>query len=504
MINLFRKYNFILITLCISVLFVVGWSLNKGLVFSDEAFFLLHLDKSVKTIELSKWHWFARLLFNINDIVFNRIVIFALLITSNFILAKSLHSYFKSFPFLPIISILLIGQFSTITPVCLTSSYLTFNEVAFNILTALFFLFWNNKSPVYLVFIGILLAFLFLNIPTTVFVLIPFLGVTYFFENKSMIKLIKRVLLIFIGSLIAFIFYFIYFESVTIYIKGLNEAITYLNNDPKHNSFGLFKWHVKLIIYFLPFFIHLFLLHFGYNKIISNYFYLSLLSIWLIGSVYFAVTNGNYNFTLTSVYLILIHILYKLEIPNKIPLFFLMSIPYFASLGSDVNFMYRSAYYAGFIFFVGYYLFKINNNLFYKSIIISLFSVIIINFFTYPFRKNWGGYKLIDQKVSYNFNGFNLLIDSNRYDLLMTLYPIIKGRDVIIGHQSLYGYALLSGSNIKYLNFRFSLYSFNENLKRSNKPLFLKLKNKAINVDFKYLDPQNIIYTNEYLVIYQL
>lgn len=435
------------------VLILLFWSLNKGMLFSDEAYYLFHLKQPSFTAGYTKWHLYAEPFFQYDTIVKNRFIVVFILILTNIFLAKSIAYFFKNKLFLNYLLILIFAQFATTSPVGYSPSYLIFNQVLCSLAVGAFLICTKNNAYYVKIILGIIFGIMMFNIPTSIGIFLPMLLFDYF-RHKQFIKTIHLILFVVLGMLVWLGIYFATIEEFSLFKLNLLEAINVIANDDKHNMGGLLKWHLKIVVYFSPVFLHFFLKYFDFKNIYSNIFYKIYFYIVLMYVIYIAVSNGNYNFIMTPLYLLIIDKALELKLKKEIGfLFFLMLLPYFCALGTDVNLIYRSASYASFMFIALYIAYQ-NCDQKGLSRFKFIYLIVLINFISYPFRECWEGYKLIEQKIPYAFGGETLYLDQKRYDQLISVKEVIKNKTVFITDHRLYGYALLADAKLDNLIFR--------------------------------------------------
>ncbi len=214
---------------------IVFWSLNKGMLFSDEAYYLYHLKQPLDAIGYSKWYVFSQSFFQYDTIFSNRLIVVSLMIMSNLFLAKSIEVFFANRSFLIYFLILLFAQFATTSPVGYSPSYLTFNQILCSIAVGLFLIHIKNKEFYIRVILGLVFGIMMFNIPTSIGLFLPMLIFDYFTHNKikSSINLILYVVL---GMLIWIGLYFTTIEDFSLFKVNLLESINIIANDDKHNN----------------------------------------------------------------------------------------------------------------------------------------------------------------------------------------------------------------------------------------------------------------------------
>lgn len=486
--KLFNEKGLLLLG-ALMTLVILFWSLNKGMLFSDEAYYLFHLKQPQSAIGYSKWYLFAQPFFQYDTIVLNRIIIVLIMIITNLFLAKSIQYFFSNKLFLIYFLILIFAQFATTSPVGYSPSYLTFNQILCSLAVAFFLVYSKNKGIYIKVLLGFVFGIMMFNIPTSIGLFLPML-VFDFFTHKKISSSINLILYVVLGMLLWIGLYFTTIEQYSLFKINLLESINVIANDDKHNMGGLLKWHLKILVYFMPVLVHLFLKYFDFKNIFNSLFYKIYFYLILSYTIYFAITNGNYNFIMTPLYLLIIDKIFDLKSKKEITfLFFLMILPYFCTLGTDVNLIYRSASYSSFLFIALYLTYQNSNQLSLNGFKV-LYLIVLINFTSYPFRECWEGYKLVEQNIPYVFGKETLYLDQKRYDQLMSVSKEIKNKKVFITDHRLYGYALLSNAKLDNLIFRKDQDLYNTFINLNPKGLILNNKNSKIELTQK----ENVIY----------
>jgi hypothetical protein len=441
---------FISALILITVLGQVMWFMDKGLMFSDEAFFILQTIPNIEKLGISYWHILYSP-FILSNYLYTKYLLVFLTVASAFIMGKAVASYLK----LPISSYLIalwcvIVQFILYSPSTITPNYSSINIIIINCLVANLSLFLIYRKNIYLLLVGFFYASLFFVYITSTVIIVPLI---IFLALKNRQEIWKQFFWIALGGIVLFVVYFTNFQSPQEFISGILKAIESLKYDKTHNSSGLLNWHLKLLKkVFLPILFSLIFL--------TNFtrFYWFKIAIWLISGlmvsymVYHGVTNKYVLFPTTSFYflalLIVIHSL-KGKFSNRFCFaIFLLLVPYCASLGTDVNFFYKSTFYLPFILLACLYMALELKSILSKLLIIGFLGITVIStitFFSYPYRYTWDGtYKPIEQNKEYVFRDSKFYFDSEKIRKLNEAKPYIEGEKyILVSSPRLWGYVLI-------------------------------------------------------------
>ncbi len=482
--------------LLVAVLTVVVWSLDKGMIFSDEAYFVFRTMPGIEKLGDSYWNIIYSP-FILDNYVHTKYLLIFLTISTAYLMGYSAAAYLK-FSISPgLIGIwCVITQFAFFSPTGITPNHSSINLLIFNLVIASLSFYLLYKKNIFLFILGFFLSCLtFVFITSNIFI-VPLL-IFLFLLDKN--KFWKNTLFIVLGGLTLYSIYFIFLQSPQEFYSGILKAIDSFNYEKAYSPSGSLIWH-KILIWqsIIPLIlIGIASLKYSRNPWIYYPMWISII-IYLIYLIFNAVTHKYSLFPLNSIYflsgLIIIYAL-KYKICTKTYFAILLIIlPYCASFGTDVQFYYKSIFYFPFILVGSLFLgssvkSKLGDNLLIGFLLITI--VASLTFFTYPFRPAWaGGYKLIDQNREYEFKGTKLFFDSQRYENLNEAKPYLQGeQNVLVSHPDLWGYVLILDAKPLFYYFEFNDYT----LKYIEENQIPK-KNLLLLEDKKYPFPEEMIH----------
>lgn len=460
----YKWFYWVIIMLVFTVLGVVIWSLNKGILFSDDAFYLFHNNPDNYIISVTNWHKVYKP-FLLDNFIWDRYFITSLLAISAFFLGITASKYFQfSFPGW-LIGLMCAGaQFILYAPVGFTPNYITINSVIFIALIIFFILHLQYNKRIYLYFSGFLFGVLPFVMITNSLYFLPLVLVLYMTGRD---RFFQSLLIFSLGILSFFLLYFTIIERPQIFIEKFKEALDFMRFDEGHGIVGIINWHKGIIYHFLGGLLLLlyFLLTYGHqmNKYLKKGF-ITILILYAGYILYISLFNSYYIFYTTSFYLLSIWILSKIKISKVDPKIYLTLLflitPYFAALGTDVNFFVRSAFYFPFLLLSIFALIYITG--YYKIIKVLgiLLFIVFINFMSLPFRGTWEGYKLVEQNKKFTTtSGTEIFLDQSRHDQLEELKPFLKNQEnIIVSHYKLWGYVYLLDATPPFIYYRTNSY----------------------------------------------
>jgi hypothetical protein len=466
--------------------------LNKGLLFHDEAFYLLHL-RDVEVFSTSYWYLLARSIYP-QDIIGIRWMTVSLLIISHLVFVTGMAVYLRNFmvirvkQFTLLLALSLLGQFVLWMPVQFVPSYWTFNYMS--ILCALGFMMIsyslkNDKVNYAFSFLsGLLIGFIpfimITNIPLILLMLITsFLHV----KDKTRRHIYYYFLSFFIGIFATFVLYFTLIQSLNDFIVNFKESLKHLNYDKSHGIFPMIKWIIKsmqylsveiLLLSIAIIFSDLFInkaSNFTLKIVVDMIIFLAIIFMMLDG---FLLSSETGIFS-PSLFLVLFFVLLYKNVHNKIIdlkvltlfLTFLL-MPFIASLGTNVHFELRGVAYISVIFVSIYVLIVFLKDIKYKIVFTIFLFVVTVVFMRLPFISGWTFQKQIEQTHPVKSLGINqnILLDTERFNNLEKLKEIVPQNSyVLVSHRSFWGYVYLLDLKIPYLYFDFSENLFFEQFK---------------------------------------
>lgn len=452
--------------LLFSVLTVVVWSLNKGMIFSDEAYFVLRTIPGIEKLGETYWNILYSP-FILDNYLHTKYLLVFLTISTAYMMGYSAASYLK-FSISPVLIGIwcVITQFAFFSPTGITPNHTSINLIILNLVIVSLSFYLLYKKNIFLYLLGLFFGSLtFVFITSNIFI-IPLLLFLFLF-NKS--EFWKNTLFIILGGLTLYIIYFIFLQSPQEFYAGILKAIDSFNYEKAYSPSGLLIWHKRLIWESLIPLIIIGIAALKYSRYpFIRYPMWILIILYLAYLIFKGVTHQYTLFPLNSIYF-LSGLIIVYSVKNKVCVksyfaILLIILPYFASFGTDVHFFYKSIFYFPFILVGSLYLAssmksQLGDNLLIGFLVITI--VALISFFTYPLRPAWaGGYKLIDQNREYEFKGSNLFFDSQRFESLNEAKPYLQGeQNVLVSHPDLWGYVLILDAKPLYYHFKFNDYT---------------------------------------------
>lgn len=489
--NIFYKQKDILLILfSVSILFVVLWSSNKGFVFSDAAYYNFHFKDHLETINTSNWHFIWRL-FNTSNLIIDQIIITLLNGITSFFLGFTFSKVFNfSKPY--IIGLLAFcAQFCLGAPIGLSPCYVTLNAVNFNLISIFFLRYYAYRSKKDFFLAGFFAALIpFIMITNILF--LPYL----LFAMISLKILDRNIVFMCSGFILGLCSYFFFAQSPSEFIHGFYKAMAYIKYDKSHGSGDMFYWVINIFIelkwIFTLIMVDLIQSKYFKNKYLS-FLTLSLLVILIIACLNYSLRNPFNLFYTEIFYVIFIWFFYKsIKSLHKTDILFtitFVSIPFFAAIGTDVSFFIRATFYYPYILLPLVYITYKNQNILWKSTLYVLFLITSVNFFTYPFRNSWAGYKIVDQKLAFKVADFgpDLYLDAHHINRINEVKSFIQRKENVIPSSIAdWGLILFNKANPPMVLFRINPYIL-ENIKSKELDEIILLENKKEEFDLKNL-----------------
>lgn len=497
----YKKQIFIIgylipIIYAIITLLLKFWQTNKGLIMSDEAWYLFLLKDQPRSIGTNFYTYFQNI-FQGNIYAIRITAIFLNLLGST-VYSLGLYLFFKNRLRLSIKEFYLIWSFASLalfggiflTWIC----YFTLNQLVLFLSTGLILIGIQSKNrwisgTVFLLsglFLGTLFFIMISNIPIILLTLIW----VYFMSHSRW----GNISLISFGVILSVILFFLFFDHFSQYYDEITSNITdAVAGSGKHSLTGLLDWIKKTLIYlafniltgaiFLYVFI-VFLLNkdprFNSSKVKM------ILSIILASSFFIGMRSTfisePYGFPSTTPFLVSYGCLLLFQLidtqsaqyKENILFIFVFSIPVFLSLGTDVRFKFRAILYIPFLIPVIYLLILHRKQFVYRFyfVFLILISAYFINHVRLYFTDNHFNMNYSKQVNSLSSIHINqkIRLDQEKFDILQQIKKEIHpGDNIAIDDYSLWGYAYL-------LDTRPVSYDF-----WANEDLFMKqLKKKPI------------------------
>jgi hypothetical protein len=469
----FRYSTFLFVVYAITVVPIVLWSLNKGLIFSDESWYLLLLNNHLPNIGYSEWPSYAKAFYP-SDLLSIRYITFSLYIISGIFMSYGVSRFFRiSFPQVSVLSLSTLFIFWS--PVQFVPNYITFNTFIFYFGIGCFLLMINSDSIKLLYKWGILCGFLFGNLFFIMITNTPYIAIliiSLLILRKKHISIFHYWLSLFIGIFFTFIFFFTIIKPFKQYIIDLKAVFSYLPliEGYGYGIKGLISWLFNAFLYFnKEVFIQALLLFFIFLNIIRSKktkFLTILLCTCYIGYYLIKILQSDsLNITSpTPIYIFLVFILIlmmeKKEWQKMMFCIVFLLLPLFASLGTDVKFSTRSALYLTPLILLIFVLI-INNDinkfilLFHGILLLVLIRFSII-FVLYP---GWQGYTIKSQNVNLSTIGINqnIKLELKRIEEVSELKKIIPSNSLaLINSANYWGYIYLLNLKVPYYYFRFN------------------------------------------------
>lgn len=440
----------------VSVLVLRFFFLDRGLIFSDEGWYLCLLRDLPTDDGSTKFHLLFKNIFN-NNIYAIRVACYLLMLVSSIVFAAGLYNYLnkklsKKTNFIYCLGVIYMGQMSVIA--CPSFNYITLNISIAELSIGLLLLFLSNQKIIYSLLSGFFIGFLFPVMITNVIV-IPIMIIVLFCLSE---KRWKSVLLFLGGILLFFIFYCVVIEKPNEYISSIiGQTQTTINNGS--SSYGLlflFKW-LGLVAYYLikqltVAFSLIFCLK-GRRDQKFNIMYV--LFAFLILCAVYAQPLPLYGKRFIETYWILIFIFLfnnRITLNNKnllITLLFML-LPICLSFGTNVDFRIRQSSYFMFLTPV---LFLIPNlNYKWKTVLAIFFMAMWLVFIHKVFFKtNWFGDSLLTQNHKLTEIGIkqNIKLDSRYLEMVRFCNEKIgKDDDLYVMNNQCWGVAALLDRNV--------------------------------------------------------
>lgn len=485
------NFRYGIIVMLVIVLTIIFWSLFRGIIMMDEAYYLLHFDTEIEPIALSNWYVIFKP-FYLENLVQLRIMMFSLKILSAFFLGYAFSKFWGlGWPDWFTGFLIILGDFVLSIPVQFVPNNSSLNLILIHLGMGCLFMFYALTEKIKLgylflfisgVFFGFLPLAMITNSPL-LFVMVVF---TFFIGEKAL--RFRRVGIYAGGMILAILIFFLLLQNVSTFIAEFKKALEFQQFMESHGLQPLFNWHINLVLKFfgIPFCLivaYYFWKKEGSNSFISKILLLIMLFL-LIYQLFLDLTSskGIFSTLLFYTFTLLMFLESGLAL-NKIGwkrsfLVLLMLIPYFAALGTDVEFEVRSAFYSSYIILVIMCLWDGFKAFYLKYAFIFLMGFVILNFFTYPFRKGWAGYRMVKQhnEVILPKNKGRLFLDDGMVLNLNKVRPHLEGKkNVVLSDVTTWGFLYLCDAKPLHIGFW------------ANEPYTKYLINKK-NIEFKQLN----------------
>jgi hypothetical protein len=503
----------------IVTLFFKIWQLNKGIVMSDEAWYLL-LMKDLPHGMASNFHLYFKNIFQ-NDIYSIRVFAIVLSIIGSLVYSYGIYVFFKkqlnftrknfyiiwSFSF-----ILLFGGIYTLW-IC----YLTLNH--FIIFVAGGFILIAFKSDrkwaanLYTFLSGLFLGSLFFIMITNVPIILFFPLFIYLFDRT---RFFSNSICLTFGIIFSIIIYFLFVEDFNSYFRGFISLFTEttfgttINNDPRigrgHGIMSLFYWLKDTTIYLIQKVFVATLILWGLVLIISEkQLHIIIKIVFIMIFIIYCKLNWNSNFIsqpyrfpspipfFASYICLLLLILtkkYVISIKNYLFFGFIFIIPILLTFGTDLRFKWRSVSYLQFLLPIMYIMIeyiKENKNKFWFAFLLLVSVYFFYSIYLYRCDR-FAWFKIVYTKQTESIQSLGIkqriFIDEQKYDLLKEVKGVVNQGDyVIIGDFDIWLWGVVYLLDLKPITYK---YFFDE------ADALKKLKEKSFTVDsFKCISSKN-------------
>ena len=460
------------------------WQLDKGLVMSDEAYYL-YLLKDMPRSGVTQFFIYFQNIFR-GDILSVRLMAFSLNLLGTSVFSYGVYSYFKkelkltqknfyliwSFSFL----LLFGGIFSLWICYFTLNQFVVFMAMGLILLSIQRSIKWFTSLGIVLsgFFLGTLFFIMITNTPIILIITV----LIYFLSDKT--NHFRNCLLLIAGVLLSISAYFLFVDDLFLYINSFKKAFVnaIIANDAcannhsavNHNVAGIKIWSRETIIYLVKnVFIGVMILYgvttvFRQRKQYSLYvqFIILILFTWFV----YACSVSNfipepYRFPSTTPFfiaylyvllLIVTEAKNKIESKNVLLFCFVFIIPVFLSLGTDVSLELRAVMYISFYLPVIYIMIKFLNKR-WRRVIHVLFILFISVYFCYSMylygqdRFAWFEIIYTEQNIPVKSIGINqhVRLDKQKIETLQELKANINKNDhVIFGNSAMWwGYMYL-------------------------------------------------------------
>jgi len=508
------RYGFIFMVAVI--LGIVFWSLFRGIIMMDEAYYLLHFDPEVEPFALSNWFVLFKP-FYIENLVQLRILMFSLKVFSAFFLGYSFSRFWGlGWPNWFTGLLVVFGDFVLSIPVQFVPNNSSLNLILIHLGMACLFMFYaalNEKKKsayFFLLFSGVFFGFLPFVMVTNSPILLVVVVFLFFIGQQE--NRLKRLVAWTVGVFLAIAVFFVLLQDVNTFIAELERAINFQQFMDSHGLKPLVNWHIHLILKFLGIPLFLFL---GYSlwkrqpsKSLNSKLILGIMGALVAYQLYMDITSPVGTFSTMLFYALLILMIYESRLGSfgwKKPfLLLLLLIPYFAALGTDVMFEVRSANYFAYILLLMLGLWDRVPVIDLKFAFTILMALVFLNFLTYPLRKGWAGYRMVKQynEIELPRNKGKLFVDDGMVINLNKVSPHLSGkRNVVLSDVTTWGYLYLCDAKPFHMGFwpneSYALYLSEEKavpfrelnfLENKNQPFSTALKEKILVENFEEID----------------
>ena len=480
-----KRYSYffiVILTLAvIAILFMKVFLANKGLVIDDEAWFLYLMRELPSGDAPTQFHKLFSNVFK-GDIYTIRISYLFFELVSYFTFSIGLYSFFKEKYLLKPIhlyyffALTLIGASIFSLPICNIPYYANLNKTLVPFSMGLLLLACYKKSQnkhfyTFLFLSGLIIGFQAFIMITTVSIYLFFFILIYLYLKHNFISSI----LTFCGGILTSIsIYFLFIETPIHFWEQeiLVNFKSYAGSDykEKHGILPIIRWCFITFNYLIFYCLFPALAVIGsvklfplLNQLQKRIFYILLVLTGLF-YFYFDIIKGEHEYASINLFIAALmyviidaFIIQKKQISNY-PLFvILLILPFFLSIGTDVDFKIRATDYIGtyfpLIFILGLHL-RLKKQFIFSIVLLCY----LINYTSMYYRGNWGHFSYSDQKFHVKDLGVNqnLVVNSINYTNIKQLKPYFKNNEtVVLSDKNLNGVCYML--NLKLLSYDFKL-----------------------------------------------
>jgi hypothetical protein len=473
--NSFNRYiNLVYIGYSVLILLILIWTLNRGVVFTDESWYLLHL-KGNLNVFTSDWYEYGKMFFPEN-IFYMRLEIIILIILSSISMAYGINKYTSKLKFTHLLPLALIAPFIFISPVQFVPNYITLNTILFQfgLGTFLILLSINNLKLkfIWAIITGMIfsqLIFIMITNSPYIIILIIFLFLIETHRNTKIISISGLIL----GVIIGIISFFLFIKSFSKFILDFEFAIENHKFFKTHGAALIFKWIKDVFLYFIlmiiPVVILVYLILKNNISILIKVLLLLLFTCILIYDFYNNFLEYHNISSPFCVFIILLTMITIVMFKKNYTLVLIFSLilitPFFASLGTNVPFHIRASIYIAPLLLIIYNYSEEESFRKLKWLFHLIIFVTLIKFSTKGIlTKGWQRYVISAQSTKVSTIGIDspLKLDGEKLELLKEIKVIVpKYSTVIVNSTEYWGIAYLLDYKIPYLYFNFDESQYN-------------------------------------------
>lgn len=485
--NLVIKYLFLLsIVGAIIVVCTDFWALNRGLIFSDEAWYFLHL-KNLPYLSISYWPAYTKIFFPAEHLTIKYFT-FSINILTGIFLSMAIGKYYKQSSFLKLLPVTLIALMVFRAPVLICPNYVFYSKLLFYSGISCYFYMLSVESLFTRYFWGLLTGFLFgqlffIMITNMPYILVLFASVFLLKAHRK--YSVQYCLAMSIGLLFAGVYFFTAIRPFDLFIYDFKLALVYLSFDKTHGIQPILKWSIETILYFIteiivPAFLLYFIIVKEKSPVLNRYLAIIAFIIYACTLIFLNFYYDQLNITSASlIYIMLVFLilaLIKRRAWSDLTIVLMLSlIPFCGSMGTNVKFSVRSVgYLAPIIVVLSIYL---KNEKFSKLSLIFysfLFLALVRYCMVFMFTPGWAGYVINDQRVKLSTIGIdvNIQLDSHKIEEVKELKKLIPTHSMVLINNTCYwGYVYLLDLNVPYYYFDFNESHYNYYISKRTKKL---------------------------------